>query len=326
MIPLRVDYQRLVALFRRAALIAAPAASLGLSACGPCPPVDRIFLLRNPDAETQALIDACRDPVDSDCEPLCQKLMGQSGFREFEHCELHADSDGYVVVHVGYQPVCPGGRRPQRLALDPPDAAAETPAGAWFAGLFQLEAASVPAFRTLRDELAQEGAPARLQRAAACAARDERRHARLAGALALRFGGRPRSPRVAPTPPRSLAAMAEENAVEGCVREAYGALLAGVQARASSDPVVRAVLGAVARDETRHAALAFAVDRWARSRLSPRSRRRLEDARDAAIDELARRAGEDWTSELGSVAGLPDPAVSRVLVGTLGRTLWRTAA
>jgi hypothetical protein len=50
-----------------------------------------------------------------------------------------------------------------------------------------LEAASVDAFRVLRLELRAHSAPRRLLRAASRAARDERRHARAAGALARRF-------------------------------------------------------------------------------------------------------------------------------------------
>jgi hypothetical protein len=79
-----------------------------LAAC--CPQsslVDEIFLIRNPDAETQALIDACRDPAHPDCVPLCQKMTGSSA-SAFVHCEMHPDRDGYQQVHVGYYEQLPG--------------------------------------------------------------------------------------------------------------------------------------------------------------------------------------------------------------------------
>jgi hypothetical protein len=63
--------------------------------------VDEIFLIRNPDAATQALMDACRDSTHPDCVPLCQQVTGISG-GTFVHCEMHPDRDGYEQVHVGY--------------------------------------------------------------------------------------------------------------------------------------------------------------------------------------------------------------------------------
>jgi hypothetical protein len=322
---LSVEYRRLVEIFRWAARVAAPAGALALTGCPPCPSaVDEIYLLRDPDAATQALIDACRDGTPPDCTPLCEKVAG-SQYAPFEHCELHADSNGYVVVHVGWQPSCPGGRRPARMLRDdaPPAGSA---AGRWFADLHQLEAASVSAFQFLHDELTAAGAPAGLRRAARAAQRDERRHAALVAALARRHGGAPRAPRVQPTPPRALSAMAEENAVEGCVREAFGALVAAVQAGASRDPVVRAAMRGIARDEARHAALALAVDAWVRTRLPPAARQRIDAARAAAIDDLLTRTetdgGDRWSPELGAVVGLPDPATSRALVAALRGSLW----
>src|SRR4029077_4358596 len=114
---LSVEYRRLVEIFRRAALVVAPATSMALSGCGPCDPIDQIYLLRDPDAETQALIDACRGGTADDCTPLCLKVAGGLQYGTFDHCELHADSNGYAVVHLGWKPVCPGGRRPAGMVL-----------------------------------------------------------------------------------------------------------------------------------------------------------------------------------------------------------------
>jgi hypothetical protein len=321
--PLRLDLDaaRLLAVFKRALRAAVPAASLLVApGCPACPPEDEIFLVREPDERLQALLAACRDPEHPVCGPLCEAVSGLPA-GSLEHCELHQERDGYFEVHVGSNGSCLGGRRPQRLVFGGARRA-RSAVGAWFARLCQLEAASVPAFQTLEKELGEAGAPPVLARAAAAAARDERRHTRLAARLARRFGAEPGRPHVAPTPARGLAALAEENAVEGCVREAYGAALAFVQATTSTDPLVRAGMGAIAADETRHAALAWAVHAWVEPRLGAMARRRVRQARAAAVAQLRVEVRGDWTAALGTTAGLPAPPVATALVEQLARTLW----
>ena len=182
----------------------------------------------------------------------------------------------------------------------------------------RLEAASVDAFRHLRRELIAHGAPRRLVRAAERAARDEVRHARMTRALATRYGGEVIAPRVEPRPVRNLEAVAIENAVEGCVREAFGALIACFQAAAARDPVIRAAMARIARDETRHAALAFEVDAWLRGKLGGSARARVEAARDRALGELASNAVEA-PAALRSTIGLPTRQQSRFLLDELTR-------
>jgi hypothetical protein len=320
------SYRQLVVLFKRAALIAAPLASIGLAGCGPCGgDVDEIFLIRDPDAATQALIDACRAPVEPNCSQLCQAV---SGHGYFEHCELHEDRAGYVQVHVGFRRGCPGGRRPQGLVLTAsPDSAAASRSdrrqiGEFFARQFQLEAASVPAFTTLRRELVSFAAPPALARAARAAERDEVIHAQLTAALARRHGVDVALPAVAPTPVRSLAEMTDENVVEGCVREAYGALVATVQARDARDASVRAAMARIAGDETRHAALAFAVHSWAVTQLGPLAASRMAERRRLAVAELEIDTGHGWTPAIGAATGLPAPGAARALLGELQRKLW----
>ncbi|MFN0252585.1 MAG: ferritin-like domain-containing protein [Kofleriaceae bacterium] len=149
----------------------------------------------------------------------------------------------------------------------------------------ELEAASVPAFERLARELATHGAPADLVRRALAAMRDEIRHARTMRALAEKHGASPRAVAVEDLPCRSLEAIALENVVEGCVREAYGALVATYQAeRAPAD--VRRVFRAIARDERRHAALAEDVHAWIAERLDAGARIRVATARATAEAEL----------------------------------------
>ena len=129
------------------------------------------------------------------------------------------------------------------------------------------EHASVAAFSRFALHLLSVGAPPALVAAAQRAALDEIRHARDAFALAHRYGRRD----VGPAPLRvddslgalSLADIAELTAEEGCVGETLGAILAAEQAGFASDPIAHDVLRRIARDEARHAELAWSFVRWA---------------------------------------------------------------
>jgi hypothetical protein len=225
-----------------------------------------------------------------------------------------------ATVSVLCEPGCAVGRRPAGLGESPRcDSRA---AGSYFAEIAQLEAASVTAFRILRDELRASGAPEKLVRAAARAARDEVRHARSTGALARRFGAVPRKPSLEPRPLRSVEAVAVENAIEGCVRETFGALLATRQAAQARDPVVRATMMRIARDETQHASLAWRVARFLDTKLGPEGRRRVERARRAAASELLANLANEPALAFADVAGLPSPAEALRLANELNRALW----
>src|SRR2546423_3119128 len=102
--------------------------------------------------------------------------------------------------------------------------------GNYFAACCHLEAASVHAFARLREELAAHQAPSDLLDAAKRAERDEVRHVALTLELALRFGVEPERPAPPSGRARTLFDVACENAVEGCVRETYGAVVALVRA------------------------------------------------------------------------------------------------
>jgi hypothetical protein len=162
----------------------------------------------------------------------------------------------------------------QPLVLAAGDATAE-----WLARMANLEAISVPAFARLERELAAHGAPERLLAGARRARLDEERHARMMSELAWARGARVAAADVAPIALRPLEDVARENAVEGCVRETIGAAQAREAAKLTADAQLARVLAAIAVDETRHANLAWAVDAWARARLSPAARRRVDTAR-----------------------------------------------
>jgi hypothetical protein len=176
------------------------------------------------------------------------------------------------------------GRRPEHLRFLGVTSPA-TAAARHLVAMAELEAASVPAFERLARELAMHGAPADLVRRARLAIGDEIRHARVMEALAARFGGAPRTLDVPALPCRDLAAIALENAVEGCVHEAYGALTATYQAECAA-PDLRAAFATIARDERAHALLAEDVHAWILARLDAPTREATLAARARAEREL----------------------------------------
>jgi hypothetical protein len=134
----------------------------------------------------------------------------------------------------------------------------------------------------------------------------------MTASLARRYGAVPVSHAVKSLQVRELECIAVENVIEGCVRETFGALVATWQGMTAEDPLVRAAMARIARDETRHAALAFQIDAWLRTRLDSSARARVRDARRFAWNDLMNRTGEVPPAIRG-VLGLPSAKHSRVL-------------
>lgn len=245
------------------------------------------------------------------CQQVCapQPIISSS-------CTLSANSSPQATVNC--MALCAVGRRPDGFDCGRAELAQR---GDYFAAMSRLEAASVDAFRILRDELAAFRAPRRLVNAAGRAARDEIRHARSTRALARRTGARAERPVISRRERRSLEAVALDNAVEGCVRETFGALLATTQAAAAKDPVVRAAMQRISRDETRHAALSWQVHGFLMRRLSLAARERIVQAQREAARELVASAEAEVPS-FASVVGLPDRATTRELSERMARALW----
>jgi len=198
-----------------------------------------------------------------------------------------------------------------------------TRVGAYLARAARLEAASVHAFARLAEETRALGAPRALVDRIARAARDEARHAVLVARAARSFGGR--VARVGPpakTRARSVADIARENAREGCVRETFGALVATWQARhARAD--LRGVMTVIARDETRHAELAFEVASLLDANLDPRARESTRRAMLRARRDLAREIAQRAPREIRETLGLPSPDVARAMLARLDAALFR---
>jgi hypothetical protein len=231
---------------------------------------------------------------------------------------LAVNEDGSItVLEHGPQSTSGGcaGRRPEGLkGPGGCDLAGSDRTGQHFAATAHLEAASVEAFDRLTDELSLLGAPADLLAGCQRARLDEIRHTALMTHLAARFGGSVRPVVVAPARPRSAAEIAHENAVEGCVRETFGALVAHFQASQSPDEEVRAALAQIAEDETRHAALSWQIQGWLEQQAGCAGA--LARAQAAAVAGL-RSEIESGSLDGGEVAGLPDRDTARRLLDGL---------
>lgn len=177
------------------------------------------------------------------------------------------------------------------------------------------------AFARLARELHALQAPAAFSSAAMRALADEVRHTRLMGALAQRFGARVVAPAIAPMSERSPLAIALENAVEGCVRESYGALLAQHQAATANDPEIKQVMSMLAQDEARHALLAWQVAAWLEPRLTQVEQGQLAEVRAAALAQLSAELDSGLTRAEDRRLGWPTRASAARLLQRLTAAL-----
>ena len=215
---------------------------------------------------------------------------------------------------------CAVGRRPHGLVSKGASAVPRT-LGELFAEQAHLEAASVDAFAQLETELVRHGAPHSLVRRVRRAGTDEIRHAVTTTGLAARFGATVVEPQLMATAPRTLFELALDNAVEGCVRETYGALVAEVQARRARDLEIARALRTIATEETMHAALSWDLAAWFESELDERELAELREVQRAAVASLRVSLAQPYPRELQERAGLPAPAVALALLDGLAASL-----
>ncbi|MEO0324706.1 MAG: ferritin-like domain-containing protein [Myxococcota bacterium] len=216
---------------------------------------------------------------------------------------------------------CAIGRRPEGLlphALRAPRASL----GRELAEMAHLEASAVVAFDILAEELEALGAPLALVREAKRAALDEVRHAREVTDHARRFGAEPAPVEHAPRPLRELAALALDNATEGCVRETFGALMGHRQALQAADPGLARTMKGIAVDETRHAALSWKIHGWAMERLDAATVEDIERAMKREVSSLRASARRAPAADVADALGLPDAEEAVALVDALATSLW----
>lgn len=213
------------------------------------------------------------------------------------------------------------GRRPEGLQPVTGEVPAH-PVGRWFASMARLEASAVDAFEGVARELEAHGAPAALIDASRVAAQDEVRHHEAMSRLAQRYGARPLPAEIVDHPVRALYAIALENAVEGCIRETYGALAAHRQAFAATDPEIAAAMTEIAEDEGRHAALSWEIAAWIEPRLSDAERAELTLEKARAFADLRTEAELSPDPRLVDLAGLPDAETAQTLLTHLADTIF----
>ena len=231
-------------------------------------------------------------------------------------------TDAGAMVACNYVNLCPGGRATDgALAATP----ASRSAGDLFAAMASLETGSVAAFRRLVAELRAHRAPRALQKSAQRAVRDERLHARGMQRLAARYGASTGPAARGRLPVRTLFAVAVENAVEGCVRETWGAALAAWQAEHARDRAVRDVFRDVARDELAHARLAWRIAAWAEARLAPDDRDAVRAQRARAVRQLRDDVLAGGVDDRAAEVGWPPAGARAALWDTLTDTVWAAA-
>ena len=197
----------------------------------------------------------------------------------------------------------------------------------YFASCAHLEAASVVAFERLAGELAFHDAPHDLIEACRAAAREETQHAASVGALAHRFGAQPAPLEAeAAHASRAVLEIAIENAVEGMVRELFGAAQAHWRAARATDVTVRETMGRIADDESRHAELSSRIGEFLASRLDATSLEQVRLASEAARGDLRRElACSEVDPALVAIAGVPTRASALMLFDALERDIWLAA-
>jgi len=267
-----------------------------------------------PDAALATLIQQCAEQAD--CDPLCLHDWDSYAADHYgdydlrvQDCKLTITNGKRVLSYEGLE-LCIAGRRP--CGFRPRARVAGTPVSRSLAAQAELEAASVRAFADLHADLVAHRGPRALRRAAIAAAADEIRHARICARLAHRHGDVIGRAVTSPAPRRTLGELALDNAVEGCVRESYGAVVAAYQARAAADPAIRRAMRSIARDEAKHAELAWRLQRWLTPKLSASDRRRADRAARRARAEL--RAAAPVDAELARVVGLPGHPAQRFML------------
>ena len=307
---------------------------------------DEVGALRTPTAVTQFLgsidsIEEARLVLATHSQPLvCTTAPRKSGWRmnadgSWEVLVVGATCGSLISYRTRYNvsktgvvsevakdtsltngAVC--GRRPEGLRASDGRAGAPLDLAAHFVLAAHLEAASVIAFRRLELELRRFGAPESFAVRARRSRADEIGHARETARVARRLGGVMPAVEIAPMRLRDLFAFALENAVEGAVRETYGALVAAFQAERAS-PELRPMLRRIARDEARHAELAHDIDRWVQPKLTADERARLATARAEALDDLRAATAREPNESVVRVAGVPNAAEACVLLDGMTR-------
>lgn len=263
------------------------------------------------------------DPAKLDCAEYCEDNSGETRVESITVCELKIDAelsgDPNTVAGTFHCEgtgtfLCQGGRRP----LGHIEVACADPGlPAFLAACARLEAASVHAFSQLAARLTAWGAPADLVDRCHRAADEEETHAALLGGLA-REAGATVEPATQLEVAVDLARAALDNAVEGCVNEAWAALACAVTARHADDRVLREVYARLAADEAGHAQLAWDLHAWFLEQVTAEQRADIVAAQQRALADLPMVAGAQRRSAPPALA-LPGAHIAASFAAGLAR-------
>lgn len=302
---------------RRVAISAIPIA--GLTGCGSSCDKPDWNVTVSADGGLPWAVGSQHSPTE--CAPYCGS-GAEAPCYKFEVSSCDATTDTNVTCHYHWvfcnQGPCgrvPAGLKERVLPAQRSLIAAHLADAAW------LEGAAVVAFRVLESELVAHGAPAELVHRARSAQRDEARHYAAMSRLAARFGATSRAVEIEPTGVRTLAEIAVENAVEGCVRETVGAVVAAYQGECAGDPAIRKTMRSIASDEAEHASLGWAIDAWTRTRLQRSQLALVDAARRTAGDLFLASMRQPVPPELCSTLGIPGPVAAAHVLASLA-PLW----
>ncbi len=258
--------------------------------------------------------DACA----IDCQRICTAVTGASN--DAFSCFRGANGDGGTTIQY-LCGACGVGRIPEGLAACPEG---ET-VGERLAFQAYYEAASVFAFEDLAATLGAAvrggavecaGLAARAEKAAG----EETVHAASMAALAAQYGVVATLPK-RPASRREMIELARENAIEGCVRETFGALVAAHQARFATRADLRLAFAGLADDEASHASLSWDLHAYFCTVLGPSVAAELDAAREAAFDAFAADAANRPESFTDRVLGIPRGRRAVALVAALRQSL-----
>jgi len=240
------------------------------------------------------LDDECRE--DTDCgQGYCKPHDGRR-VCEFDQCVI-----GRPFLVEGQARLASAARRDDWLSdalvepMQPTSNRARAEITEHWVRIGLMEHASIAAFARFSLQLLAFGAPASLLEATQRAMADETHHARLAFDLASRFARVPCGPGYLDVSSamgnNDWADVVKATFVEGCIGETVAAMEAAEALQHARDPQVRATLEVIARDERRHAELAWQFIDWALSQ-TPQLATELRALIHAERAEATRRAGE----------------------------------
>ena len=222
--------------------------------------------------------------TEESCSQLCQEETGMY-YDYLCSCDYTGtDEQGMHPITCEYTVCAVEGRGHadiQKLC----SATGKSALSRYFIRSYHAEASSVAAFLQLRAELEKHNTPQNLLDRCLIAAKEEVHHARMMAKFVKDCGaalpelnfGCPKS--------RDLYEIALDNAVEGCIFESYSALKAQYQAIHATDSRILVAMKMIAKDETKHAQLAWDIHHHLMTQLSDQEQQKIHQAQQKAFKE-----------------------------------------